>query len=293
MNNGTASSTARLIARSILLASRETSRRKLIAPKDTEMANAILQESGGNKIFRLALSYFPKKILLYIERKLLPGIITHYLVRKRKIERTVRESIIAGNKTVVVIAAGFDTLCLRLQSEFPDTVFIEVDHPATQRPKQSAFPLSQNLHFIALDLTKESIDHALRCSSYIKEEMWATFVIEGLTMYLTETTVQNLFRQIAPYCKNVIFTFMEKDENGEIGFREQSPLVDSWLKARNEPFLWGITKAELPFFLAKLGLELIEIVGEKELRNEFLIPHDLGNLALARGECICFAAPIS
>ena len=292
MQDDTASSTARLIARAILLASRDSQLRKLVAPQEAEISEAILHQSAGHRTFRLALSRIPRSILLTIERTLLPGIVAHYLARKRKIESAVRKGLLEGNKTVTVIAAGYDTLCLRLRAELPKVNFLEIDHPATQKPKQSAFPKKQNLSLVPADLTKQSIADVLRFSQ-LKEEAHSVFVIEGLIMYLTETTVQNLFQQVSPYCGKLIFTFMEKDESGDIGFRGQSPLIASWLKARQEPFLWGITRADLPAFLSKAGFELQQIIGDTELRSEFLTPLNLEHLPLAKGECLCIATPSS
>ncbi len=110
-------------------------------------------------------------------------------------------------------------------------------------------------------------------------------------MYLEETSNASLLRQIAPRCGKLIFTFMEKAPDGSIDFRNQSPLIGSWLKSRKEPFLWGITKSELPGFLEKCGFLCLEIIDDTRLRREILTPRGLEQLPLAQGECVCIAEP--
>ncbi len=279
------SGTALLIARCILLASRDSGLRKLVAEGEPEIIRRILRQTAYDRLFQLALGRFTRAILLGLERFLLPGIISHYLARKRRIELAVREGLASGIRQVVVIAAGYDSLCLRLRDEFPDTRFIEIDHQATQTPKAKAFPEAGNFRYIPADLGKDSL------TEIFPDTTPAVIVIEGLTMYLEERSNEALLRQIAPHCGKLIFTFMEKAPDGSIDFRNQSPLIGSWLSNRKEPFLWGITRNELPAFLKECGFRCLDIIDDTQLRREILAPRGLEQLPLAQGECVCIAEP--
>lgn len=281
-----ASSTALLIARCVLLAARDSGLRKLVAKGEAETIRRILRETAHDRLFQLALFSLPRAILLGLERALLPGIICHYLARKRMIELAVREGLASGITQVVVIAAGYDSLALRLRDGYPDTAFIEIDHPATQIPKAKAFPEARNFRYFPVDLSKDSL------TELFPEPMSAVFVIEGLTMYLEEKSNATLLRQIAPLCGKLVFTFMEKGSDGSIDFRNQSPLIGSWLQIRKEPFLWGIAKSELPGFLEKCGFHCLEIIDDARLLSKILKPIGLEKIPLARGECLCIAEPI-
>src|SRR5258708_33443467 len=70
------------------------------------------------------------------ERASVPGLLLHFMLRKRWIEEAVRAALTEACGQVVVIGAGFDTLALRLSREFPPVSFIEIDHPATQKHKR-------------------------------------------------------------------------------------------------------------------------------------------------------------
>src|SRR6266850_2654189 len=121
------------------------------------------------------------------ERATVPGLLLHFMLRKRWIEEAVRAALAEGCEQVVVMGAGFDTLALRLSREFPRASFIEIDHPATQKYKRRAAEragAAANLHFIAADLARVRLQDALSGGAY-RAAARSVFIIEGLLMYLT------------------------------------------------------------------------------------------------------------
>jgi len=296
MQNSRPSDTARLIARSIILASRDRKLRPLVAEGEAEAFDRILtsayQRDWILRVLRLAVGRW---VFLRAERFLLPGIITHYLVRKRQIEFVVRKAIKDGCKRLVVLGAGYDTLAWRLHREHPDVNFIELDHPATQQLKQGGLGNASNLCYRPVDFASQLPSSVL--PELAKESSGPTiFVIEGLTMYLPPTQVASLIQDLSVATEpnsRIVFTFMEDDGSGSIGFRGANPLVDRWLKARSEPFLWGISRSELPPFLKSNGAEFVELADHQILREKYLSPHRLDSMPLAEGELICTAAPLS
>jgi len=79
---------------------------------------------------------------------------------------------------------------------------------------------------------------------------------------------------------------MELDATGKAAFRGGSPLIEKWLQARSEPFVWAIPRGQLADFVAPLGLLVRSVAGADELRTEILGPAGLTNSALAAGECV-------
>ena len=55
-----------------------------------------------------------------MERATHPGIVRHWMLRKKWIELRVRAAIADGADQVVVLGAGFDTLGVRMAVERPD-----------------------------------------------------------------------------------------------------------------------------------------------------------------------------
>jgi methyltransferase (TIGR00027 family) len=274
-----------------VLAAEHDRLRKLVAPGEAEILRRILGEGGG--WFGLARRQaWARGVFFKAMDLMVPGIVAHYLARKRSIEIGVREALAGGAVRVVVLGAGFDTLAWRLHEEFQVVEFLELDHPATQRVKRRALGEAVNLSYGQVDLALESLGDRLNPVGGSS----SVFVAEGLTMYLPEERVVALLRDLASLAGpagRVIFTFMEEDDAGSIGFRGQNPLVAPWLKWRSEPFLWGIRRDRLPGFLASCGLGKAEVVDEAGLRDEILVPRGLGEIRLARGECLCLCSPIA
>lgn len=237
--------------------------------------------------------------LALFDRFSIRGICLHYLVRKRFLEQAVRAALGAQpgpSRRVLVLGAGFDTLCLRLHREFPGVEFVECDHPATQTVKLRALAdkveLAANLRFVAADFTRVSLEEALGGLPEFERREATTMVAEGLTMYLTQPEIERLFRFLASHGgpgSRCAFTFLEPRPDGKLDFRRRSPLVGWWLRRQGEPFRWGIDRGAVPSFLAPLGFAALEIAGAPELRERFLRPPGLDDRALAAGETMCVA----
>jgi methyltransferase (TIGR00027 family) len=225
---------------------------------------------------------------------LLSGIITHYLARKRQIEAQVEQAIANGCERVVVIAAGYDSLAWRLHLKYPDVDFVELDHPATQQIKRKELGNAPNFLLQPIDLVTELPSLALSKLASAQPHSTA-FVVEGLTMYLPAERVAELLRDLSKLAGpkgSIVFTFLERDESGSIAFRGENPLVARWLRARSEPFLWGISRDELPAFLQSSQLQLLQLDDHQVLRRDQLVPRGIDQLPLAEGELIGTASPL-
>lgn len=291
MHHSRSSSTARLIARCTLLAARDPLLRTLV-PIDAEAAlAAMLEADGGNKWFEFALRHaWTRALLRNLERTILPGIIVHFLVRKRWIEHAVTAVLADGCNQLVVIGAGLDTLALRLHRAWPDVAFWELDHPASQRPKTTAFKglaPAENLFLIPIDLRNELPSDVLGRHPQFNRHNRTCFVAEGLLMYLPKDRVIQLLRDVTGHhTAEIVLTFMEPDSDGHAAFRGGSPAIEKWLRWRREAFAWAIPREKLADFVTPLGLQVRTIAGAHELRAEFLSPAGLASSALAEGECL-------
>jgi methyltransferase (TIGR00027 family) len=158
---------------------------------------------------------------------------------------------------VVVLGAGFDTLCAELKAASPGLGCFEIDHPATQAVKRAATP-AEGVVYIAADLARQELAALLLAHPQFRAGASTLFVAEGLLMYVPPDAVDALFAQMAiaaPACQ-VAFTWLEPQADGRPNFRGRSRLVDAWLRWRGEPFLSGMARAALSRFLADQGFAL-------------------------------------
>lgn len=295
MRDDAPSDTAILIAKSLLLLSRDPEKSLLVHPEEVGLLHRMIVEAEPTSVFEWLSRRQPGRAILFgFERLLLNGIQLHYACRKRWIEARVRAALATGVRQVVIAAAGFDLLGWRLSREFPDVDFFELDHQATQRPKRKVLGSQPGLHFIPVDLAAQGIREALAGHPLFVEEQPKVCIAEGLLMYFGEERVAGLLAalsSIAGQDGSVVFTYMEKDASGSIDFRGQSPLVRHWLGNRREPFRWGIASEDLAEFLDHCELRISEVAGDDAFRRRFLEPAGLGRLPLARGECVCHSIP--
>lgn len=208
------------------------------------------------------------------ERLICPGIIEHYLNRKQYIEQQTRRMLTEGMyQRVVNLAGGFDTLVLRLASQYPDIEFIEVDHPATQRVKQHAVGNHQraNVKFVPIDYTTHALVDVLETNN----STGTLFIAEGLLMYLSEQEVRTLFqslKQLSPHHRSLIFTYLP-DET-----RSETLLTRLWLALKQENLRWAPGAEELQQ-LTKSTFSCIDA-------NEPVTFDSAGNFLLREMACI-------
>ena len=279
------STTARLIAAATVFLSRDPRYRDLVPPGAAELCARFVSVEA---VSRAPLSW----AVWLAERATIPGLMLHFMLRKRFIEDTVRASLAAGCEQVVVVGAGFDTLAARLAAEFPQARFIEIDHPATQAAKRVAIDERRNLELIAANLAEERLQDALAGGAY-RRDAPSVFVIEGLLMYLTDAQIAVLFAAIAELQRapgTLVFTVMEPASDGHPRFHNATPLVTRLLSLWSEPFRSAMRRekaARLPEQFP--GLRLRDLADSETLRARYLAPSGRQDLPLAKGEMVLVA----
>jgi methyltransferase (TIGR00027 family) len=231
-----------------------------------------------------------RPIARLIERLTIPGILVHYALRKKCIRQLARSALANGVTQVVILGAGFDPLSSELQSEFPTAEFWEIDHPATQRHKVRACSEIgiERVHFVAVDLAAAGLEREALIKSDFDPAKRTFWIAEGLLMYFPADIVSSLMKTLSTLSapgSELAFTFMEKQGDGQLRFDSQTKLVDSWLRRRGEPFLWGTTQSELAEFI--LPWRVIRFADHNDLRD---MESDLSGEIIAKGEVICLAA---
>jgi len=190
---------------------------------------------------------------------MLPGQFEAFAHRKAFCQRQVTDGLAAGATQVLVLGAGYDTLGWRLAPERPGVSFFEIDHPATARLKAAgveAMGTRPNLHLIPADLGERKLTDVLAEHPRWDETAAAVIIAEGLVMYLPPDAVADLFRQCAAVTgpgSRIAFSYIPSGPTGRPDAGRWTGLM-LWLqKMVGEPWLWSITPADLPGFLAETG----------------------------------------
>jgi methyltransferase (TIGR00027 family) len=286
-----ASRTALLIAASLVLLHDDAKYSRLVSKTSADLCAQVLQEhSAQTRLFlKIVRQSWFRPIAKLIERITIPGILLHYALRKKCIRELVRSALANGVDQVVILGAGFDPLSSELQREFPTPPFWEIDHPATQRHKVRACSEIgiERVHFVAVDLAAAGLEREALIKSDFDPAKRTFWIAEGLLMYFPADVVSSLMKTLSTLNapgSEFAFTFMEKQGDGQLRFDSQTKLVDSWLRRRGEPFLWGTTRSELANIVSPW--RVIRIFDHNDLRN---MESDLSDEIIAKGEVICLA----
>ena len=292
MQHEHASRTALLIAASLVLLHHDPKRSRLVSKTAVDLCAHVLEDhSSQTRLFlKILRQTWFRPIAKLVERITIPGILLHYALRKKCISELVRSALGNGVAQVVILGAGFDPLSSELQREFPTTRFWEIDHPATQRHKVRACSEIgiERVHFVAVDLAAVGLEREALISSGFDPAKRTFWTAEGLLMYFPADVVSSLMKTLSSLSapgSEFAFTFMEKQGNGQLRFASQTKLVDSWLRRRSEPFLWGTTRDELAEFIRPW--RVIRFFDHNDLRD---MATDLSDEIIAKGEVICLAA---
>ncbi|MBP2660121.1 MAG: methyltransferase, partial [Firmicutes bacterium] len=126
-----------------------------------------------------------------------------YLIARTKFIDNIFENIDDNIEQVLIFGAGFDSRAIRFKNKLARTKIFELDVPITQqikidRIRGKNIEIPENLKFISIDFNKESLSKKLDEVDFDKNKS-CLFLLEGLTMYLNQESIDNTFNLIEKY----------------------------------------------------------------------------------------------
>jgi methyltransferase (TIGR00027 family) len=216
------------------------------------------------------------------------------IIRTRYTEDALKSAVERGVSQYVLLGAGFDSFFLRRPEFAANLEIFEIDHPATQGLKRQriaelGISLPDSVHFIASDLSAESVDAALSRSSF-RADKASFFSWLGVTMYLTSEANRATLQSIARCAlagSELALTYV--DEKLLDSRSEKFQALQKRVTAIGEPFLSGFDPGAFGATLRACGLELIEDLAADTVAARYRRPaahgsgrSGLSHLALAR-----------
>jgi methyltransferase (TIGR00027 family) len=196
------------------------------------------------------------------------------IMRTRYAEDALQRSVANGVAQYVLIGAGFDSFVLRRPAFSAALQIYEIDFPATQALKieriaACGITLPDSVHFLAADLSQESVAEALARSSFTSDRL-TFFSWLGVTMYLTREANLETLKSVAACAargSELVFTYLDEKlfEARSEAFQEMEKRVASV----GEPFRSGFNPAALAGNLADCGLELIEDLNGSDVARKY------------------------
>jgi methyltransferase (TIGR00027 family) len=284
MREGRPSHTAVKIGLGLVFLGQEPQLGALLPKGAVESTRRLMTAAGLLKPWHLSLFRSPayRVFVRWLQSRVMPGQFLHVALRKRFIDDETRAEIARGVTQVLSAGAGFDTLCLRLASEFPDVTFVEVDHPATQAAKRKGVaalgPIPPNFHLHGADLAGAGLEEALPAVGAWRRDAQSLVVAEGLLMYLDETDVCRFLEAVRRNVgagSRLLFTCMQADEHGRLLLGKLGWLARASLEVVGEPLRWGVRRGALEPFLQRHGFALESSPSPADLHSRYLEPAGL------------------
>jgi methyltransferase (TIGR00027 family) len=231
-----------------------------LPPDLVEISERLLLASGspgyGPGLMRASRKQWMVRIY-QIQDRLMPGQWEGFGHRKIFMQQQVESAIGEGVRQVLVLGAGFDTLCLRLAPQHSGVDFFEVDHPTTSAAKAKGVTSEgkpENMIQIAADLGERALSKALSEDGRWQTSQPSVLLAEGLFQYLKDDEVRGLLTEAAACTtpgSRIVFTHTIPDE------RKVLPMI---LRVVGEPFQSAVRSEDLPGYIEGTGWAMISDV---------------------------------
>src|SRR5699024_132293 len=198
------------------------------------------------------------------------------LARAAYCENVLFQEIVLGAKQYVILGAGLDTFCFRNQELNNDLEIFEVDYPATQdfkkkRLTNANYRITDNLHFVSMDFTKDFILQNLVEEGFMPNEK-TFFSLLGVSYYLTKEENANLINELfakVPLGSSIVFDYADDKLFEEKGMSNRVQNMVQMASASGEPMKSSFTYDEIEKVLEDAGLLIYEHLSPDVINNQF------------------------
>lgn len=262
MKQGRISQTALKVALGLITLSVKDDWSQRLPPDLVEITERLLLASGspgyGPGLMRMSKQRWMIRVYQFQDR-MMPGQWEGFGHRKVFMNQQVEAAIEQGARQVLVLGAGFDTLCLRLAPKYPEVRFVEIDHPSTSVAKARGIEKvgqPENMIQIAADLGERSLPKVLSEDGHWDASQRSVIVAEGLFQYLTDEEVRGLLTDAAA-CTS---------PGSRIAFSHAIPgdrkLLSALVRLISEPWKSEVRSEDLPSYVNGTGWAIISDVDD-------------------------------
>ncbi|GMA97719.1 SAM-dependent methyltransferase [Pelosinus sp. IPA-1] len=210
-----------------------------------------------------------------------------YLIARTKFIDSIFESIDDSIEQVLIFGAGFDSRAIRFKNKLAKTKIFELDAPITQqikidRIRGKNIEIPENLKFISIDFKKESLAKKLDEIGFDKNKK-CLFLLEGLTMYLNQESIDNIFNLVNKYSgENSLIVF---DYVSASMVRRENTYNDPKIKKHYQVLAKAGEKPSFMIdgyiqdFLAKYNLYVIDELDSARLAKRYFNKDDFDLIA--------------
>lgn len=239
--------------------------------------------SGPDDIAYILVPTFFKMLLksrwlfkLFRQSSFPKGIYEYVIARTKYFDSVFTEVLERRFDQIVIFGAGFDSRTLRFSKLNKGTLVFELDAPITQQEKLKAYQskklvIPENLVFVPIDFNKESLGEKTTCAGFVAGKK-SLFLLEGMTMYLSQDAVESTFRFISDISGTgslIVFDYIYagviRKENKYYGERD----IYKTVAAAGEEWMFCLDENEVERFLNKYGFQQKDHSSKQELEIRY------------------------
>lgn len=193
-------------------------------------------------------------------------------VRSRFVDRALLRAVAAGAKQLVIFGAGLDSRACRFRTQLASVDIFELDNPATQAFKRRRMAavigrIPENVAYVSVDLLKNDVVTLLRSFGYTASKR-TVFVLEGVTMYLSERAFHSILGIVAlcPAGSSIVFDFVSREfvqmlKRADFQSAFMSQKLNRFSRLiENEPWNFGISPGTECRLLEAFRLEVLRVM---------------------------------
>ena len=199
------------------------------------------------------------------------------LARARYVEDRLEEAVRQGVSQYVILGAGFETFAYRRLDLMDRLQVFEIDLPATQEIKRRllariGLPKPDNLHFIPIDFTRDTLVSVLDKSPYDRERP-SFFSWTGVTFYLPIEAIRSTLTDVVSLScagSEIVFDYWDKSAFDPAAASNRVKSLIESTKTIGEPIITGFDPSTLSAELAGVGLQLIDNLKPSDIQQRYL-----------------------
>ncbi|MBN1847535.1 MAG: class I SAM-dependent methyltransferase [Deltaproteobacteria bacterium] len=234
----------------------------------------------------LRLLFYMPVLRRYFLRILAPmGIFEYVIARTKYIDEVYEKALIEGFDQILIFGAGYDSRALRFRAMAQRTRIFELDEPHTQTAKIRQFQkrglsIPSNVHFISIDLEKESLRQKLDSGGFEKSKK-TLFILEGVLMYLISDAVHDTFETIQAYAgsgSRAVFDYIRASVLRHENMLYGEPGIVKAVSKAGEKWQFGFEPDEVDPFAEGYGFNVTDHKCVHDLEKAYFQDED-GQLA--------------
>ena len=184
----------------------------------------------------------------------------YFAARHRFSEERLRTALDRGVRQMVLLGAGLDSFALRHPEVPSEVLFVEVDHPESQRWKRERLVSlgleTPGVHYVPVDFASQDLRKEL-ANAGVDPDRPTFFAWLGVTEYLEEEASTKTFSLVAQHARGseIVFDIILPLDAQPTDERELSRRSAELSAARGEPWLAYFVPEQVEQRLASLGFD--------------------------------------